>query len=133
MKKIIAIILLVLVLGVLLAGFLHTRTHLQIVKRYLEQNRPDVVAAIEAYRSENGSYPDFITNAVPRYYKGRQERLYFLESYGYRNLGTNYYLKHFSSKSLRATPDSRSSSASRLTSFGPACLRSGGSHEVLRA
>jgi len=100
MKKVIAIILLVLLLGVLLAGLLHARTHLQIVKRYLEQNRPDVVAAIEGYRRENGKYPDSITNAVPRYYKGRQERLYFLESYGYRNLGTNYYLKHFSSNPL---------------------------------
>src|ERR1041385_3395319 len=102
MKTVIAIILSVLVIGALILGYIHARGHARIIEQYLEQNRPDFVAAIEAYRLENGSYPDSLTNAIPRYYKGKQERLYFLESFHYKNLGTNYYLKHFSSnKSLR--------------------------------
>ena len=99
MKTVIAIILLVLVLlvlGVLVASF-QARTDIRIEGQYLERNRPDVVAAIEAYRHENGRYPDSITNAIPRYYRGKQERLFDLESYQHKNLGTNYYLKHFSS------------------------------------
>ncbi len=85
-----------LVLGLLVMGYVHSRSELRILRRYLEQNRPDIVAAIEAYRQTNGGYPDFITNAIPRYYRVRQERLFFLESYDYMNLGTNYFLKHFS-------------------------------------
>ena len=97
MKATIAIVLSVLVIVWLAVGYIHTRGHVRIIEQYLEQNRPDVASAIEAYRLENGSYPFFITNAVPRYYRGKQERLYFLEFYHYKNLGTNYYLKHFSS------------------------------------
>lgn len=90
-------VLAVVFLGAFVMSYFHARGHLHAIEHYLEQNRPDVVLAIEAYRVENGHYPDSITNAIPHYYSGKQERLYFLDAYHYKNLGTNYYLKHFSS------------------------------------
>lgn len=71
------------------------RSHREVEREYLHENRPDVVAAIEAYHQANGHYPNALTNAIPRYYHGDQERVFYLKAYAYQNLGTNYRLKRF--------------------------------------
>ena len=84
-----------LVLVVALAFFNQAWTNGEVKREYLHENRPDVIAAIDAYHAANGHYPDALTNAVPRYYHGNQERVFFLKSYAYQNLGSNYHLKRF--------------------------------------
>src|SRR5690242_17865644 len=94
-RIVIAFILLTPVIALVAALFIHYREEDKIVKNYLEHERPDVVLAIEAYKAANGHFPESITNAVPHYYKGKQERLFFLEKYEYKNFGTNFFLKDF--------------------------------------
>jgi hypothetical protein len=76
-----------------IALYNQARGKLEVKREYLYENRPDVIAAIEAYDKANGHYPKSLTNAIPRYYHGDQERIFFLKSYAYQNLGTNYRLK----------------------------------------
>lgn len=71
------------------------RSHREVKREYLHENRPDVVAAIEAYRTANGHYPEALTNAIRHYYRGDQERIFYLKAYAYQDLGTNYRLKRF--------------------------------------
>jgi hypothetical protein len=78
-----------------IALFNQERSHQEVKREYLHENRPDVVAAIEAYRKANGHYPDSLTNAIPGYYRGDQERIFYLKAYAYQDLGTNYRLKRF--------------------------------------
>ena len=85
----------VLVLLFVVALYNQARSKLEVKRGYLHENRPDVVAAIEAYHQANGRYPESLTNAIPRYYHGDQERIFFLNSYAYQDLGTNYHLKSF--------------------------------------
>jgi len=94
MKKVLAGI----VLGVFLLGLAFLNQHLtqkEIEREYLHTNRPDVVAAIEAYHAANGHYPDSITNAVPAYYHGNQVKIFFLQDYAYKTEGNSYYLRTF--------------------------------------
>jgi hypothetical protein len=92
-KIVIALIVFLPVVGLLVAGYVTIHGQDRAVENYLKQERPDVVLAIEAYKTDNGHYPDSITNAVPRYYKGQQDRLFFFDRYDYKNFGTNFFLK----------------------------------------
>ena len=85
------------ILGLLfgIALYNQARGKMEVKREYLYENRPDVVAAIEAYHKANGQYPKSLTNAIPHYYHGDQEHIFFLKSYAYQNLGTNYRLKRF--------------------------------------
>jgi hypothetical protein len=92
-RIVIALIIALSFIGLLVAAYVTIQGQDRAVEHYLKHERPDVVLAIEAYKTDNGHYPDFITNAVPRYYKGQQDRLFFLDRYDYKNFGTNFFLK----------------------------------------
>ena len=94
-KIVAALVVLLPFTALMAASFLHEHYESEDIRSSLEQIRPKVVLAIETYKSDNGHYPDFITNAVPRYYKGNGWTLHFLAWYEYRNLGTNFFLKDF--------------------------------------
>jgi len=85
----------IMVLLLALAFINQELSHREVEREYLHENRPDVVAAIEAYHQANGHYPDALTNAIPRYYHGDQEHIFYMNAYAYQNLGTNYHLKQF--------------------------------------
>lgn len=94
MKKVfISVGLFVLLFAVALYN--QNRSERQVEREYLQENRPGVVAAVEAYRAATGHYPDSLTNAILRYYHGDQEKILFLNAYHYKNLGTNFSLRRF--------------------------------------
>lgn len=98
MRKVLIIIGL-FILSFLVALYNQARSVREVEREYLHENRPDVVAAIEAYRAATGHYPASLTNAIPRYYHGNQEKIFFLNAYSYKNLGTKYSLKRFANGS----------------------------------
>ncbi len=96
-EKIVLSIILVAAAGAILVPVhIHLRSQERELERGLEQIRPEVVSAVEAYRAEHGRYPTSLTNAIPLYYHGPEEGASFFELYRYQNWGTNFYLKHFS-------------------------------------
>ena len=78
------------VLLFVIALYNQARSERAVEREYLHENRPDVVAAIEAYRAATGRYPASLTNAISRYYRGNQKKIFFLNAYAYKNLGTKY-------------------------------------------
>ncbi len=95
-RIIIAIMTLLPLVGLIVVGMAHVRGDRKMIENYLGQERPNaVLLAIETYKSENGRYPDAISNALPRYYKGRQDEFQFLAWYEYKNFETNFFLKDF--------------------------------------
>lgn len=94
MKKIFIVVGLFVLLFVI-ALYNQARSEMQVERDYLHENRPDVVAAVQAYRAATGHYPASLTNAIPRYYRGNQEKVFFLNAYHYRDLGTNFSLRRF--------------------------------------
>jgi hypothetical protein len=94
-RIVIALIVFPPVLVLILAGIAHIQGDKKMIENYLEQERPNVVLALEAYKADTGHYPDSITDAVPHYYKGQQRQLQFLTWYEYTNFGTNFFLKDF--------------------------------------
>jgi hypothetical protein len=94
-RTVVGSIVILPIIALVIFGHLHLQTQDKAVERYLEQERPDILLAIEAFKADDGHFPDYLTNAVSRYYKGRQQQVFFLESYGYKNYGTNFFLKDF--------------------------------------
>ena len=53
-------------IGLLIAGYSHFQSEDKVVESYLERCGPEIALAIEAYKIDNGGYPDSITNAACR-------------------------------------------------------------------
>jgi len=104
-KIVLAIIPIVIVAALLIPASTHFSRERRALQRYSEEIRPEVAAAVEAYRTEHGSYPTDLTNAIDGYYHGLDQSPSFWEFYGYQNRGTNFYLRHFGNFPPK-TPDS---------------------------